>query len=77
MEHALVVGLRRQGLPHFTLAHDAPVPGSVPAELEVLGVEAVALTGGAAERWGGAAHECHIELITGRTHQARSTREIP
>eukprot|EP00887_Chlorella_sp_A99_P003076 scaffold9.g3076.t1 len=70
--HHLSVATRRLRAPTFSIAHDAPVPGALPCELRVLEVRAMSLAGAAATRWGPSAHECLIELVTGRTHQIRA-----
>jgi hypothetical protein len=72
LQHHLVVGSRRPGLPFHTLASDTPYPGSLPCELDVLSSSKVALTGRAAERWGPEAYEVTLDLLTGRTHQIRA-----
>ena len=68
--HYLSVSKRAAGLPFHTIAHEEPAPDAARCELRVLGVERVALAGEAAARWGPEAHECLLELITGKTHQA-------
>ena len=70
--HHLSIATRRPRAPAFSVAHDAPVPGSLPCELRVLEVAEVALTGAGAQQWGPAAWECVVELVTGRTHQIRA-----
>lgn len=44
------------------------------AELRVLSVREIELTGRAAQQWGARAYESEILLITGRTHQVSSMR---
>lgn len=44
------------------------------AELRVLSVREIELTGRAAQQWGPRAYESEILLITGRTHQVSSMR---
>jgi hypothetical protein len=65
------VAKRQVRLPSHTIAHDAPRPDSARCELRVLEVRRVELTGAAAQRWGPAAYECLLELLTGKTHQVR------
>jgi hypothetical protein len=73
LRHHISVERRQQGLPGFTVAHDAPVPASLPAGLVVLQAAPVQLSAAAAARWGAEwAYECVIELLTGRTHQIRT-----
>lgn len=71
MRHHLSVAVRVRRAPRVSIAHEGPVPGSLPCELRVLETRRVALTGAAA-RWGSHAHECLLELVTGRTHQIRA-----
>ena len=70
--HHLLAETHLPGLPFHTLAFENPTPGAQRAELVVLSSSRVALTGGAAAAWGPAAHECVVELVTGRTHQIRA-----
>lgn len=41
LRHHLSIERQQQGLPQFTIAHEAPVGGSLPAELRVLQVQPV------------------------------------
>lgn len=75
LRHYLSVERRHAGLPGFTIAHEQEVEGSLVAELRVLEVQPIRLGSEAAAQLGApqaAAHECLIELLTGRTHQIRA-----
>ncbi len=62
------------GEPAHTETYDEPAEGTQRAELHVLSVSEVELGDRAAREWGagGAAFECEVRLVTGRTHQIRA-----
>ncbi|PRW60645.1 RNA pseudouridine synthase chloroplastic [Chlorella sorokiniana] len=78
LRHRLSVERRHQGLPFFTVAHgwEEEVEGSLTAELQVLEVTPIQVSEAGARQLGlepgSPAHECVIELLTGRTHQIRA-----
>ncbi|GMH42683.1 hypothetical protein BSKO_10602 [Bryopsis sp. KO-2023] len=70
--HYMMVGQRGPGEPAHTVICEGDEPASLYAELVVLRVNRVKLTGEAEEAWGSEAFETLIELKTGRTHQIRA-----
>lgn len=70
--HYMMVGQRGPGEPAHTVICEGDQPASLYAELVVLKVEKVQLTGEALSSWGEEAYEALIELKTGRTHQIRA-----
>lgn len=70
--HYMMVGQRGPGEPAHTVICEGDQPASLYAELVVLKVEKVQLTGEALDSWGEEAYEALIELKTGRTHQIRA-----
>ena len=61
---------RAKGQPAHSRVDKEPSPGSHLCILEVLHVQPVTVVDAVAAEWGPVAYESHIELHTGRTHQA-------
>lgn len=61
---------RAKGQPWHSRVHNEPCPGSHLCILEIMHVQQVMVVDAVAAEWGPVAYESHIELHTGRTHQA-------
>lgn len=69
LEDWVVEDVRVPGLPAHSLIVPPDTASCHRCELQVVGVEQVALSGEAQTVWGDSAYEVDILLVTGRTHQ--------